>query len=731
MEEQSPGAAQYSAEQDANCSMHGASANGINRRTQGESSQRFPNSSVQSETTDIFDFEGYPPPNTAGTADAPTYRSSFCEADRCSLPDHIAFPASSIPGRPVPAQHQRVSLPLTHLDSASRRSLPPLVASTQNVEQSRFVDLLSLSPPVADEAADSPTATAPHLQSARRTRSGNDPDRRGKSPETKRWRLYCFRRVFVVEPNIPHEGIRYNAEKILPLMRMGREAAPGEGVGSKNDDAAEQSSSVLSIDLPQLIIYRHTNDIAEVKNGAHQLYKNFGPLEQLFLIDCLIGEVHIDDARFLAVVEKSEVTAGFCSSSFSPASDQPNPPSEYPEVPDLHVCRVKRAWLIPYHLRLDNLKLRSSPIARVDGGNPYGNDSAASVRPSSRHPAKPLHRRGSFKLRRNEVGRARSEERCEGTDGVAVLEEEDDGSAEHRSSSTHPESQTDMSGWVVEGSVDEASSRVDEGVTDSVDDRRVHRSVNDRNLKRSASSDRRCARRSSEGSRSVTIPVSSASWDFIGFGCPDFNSLLGEKLANYKQAIEKLLMTSFYYSYDFELTLTFQRKKHLGLSFSRQGWPCFLKAPLGRANKESSHAECVAASTRVDRNSDLLDGLLSEGSRSGSMDSSSADDISYMQVADYRFVWNAAGYRPFQEYEVDPKWFTPLIQGSVTSAVVTAGRQSLDLFLICRRSCRRAGTRYIHRGIDSAGNVSISWGGVSDFMVSPFIDCASHLAVTR
>lgn len=63
------------------------------------------------------------------------------------------------------------------------------------------------------------------------------------------------------------------------------------------------------------------------------------------------------------------------------------------------------------------------------------------------------------------------------------------------------------------------------------------------------------------------------------------------------------------------------------------------------------------------------------------------------------------------------RWASPFVQGSVTSCTIYSGIHGLDLVLWSRRSCRRSGTRYNHRGLDDEGSVANF--NESEFIVSP------------
>jgi len=55
---------------------------------------------------------------------------------------------------------------------------------------------------------------------------------------------------------------------------------------------------------------------------------------------------------------------------------------------------------------------------------------------------------------------------------------------------------------------------------------------------------------------------------------------------------------------------------------------------------------------------------------------------------------------------VDARWMLPTIQGFVAHFSVYIEGKQLEFYIISRRSCRKAGTRYNARGIDDEGFVA-------------------------
>lgn len=77
-----------------------------------------------------------------------------------------------------------------------------------------------------------------------------------------------------------------------------------------------------------------------------------------------------------------------------------------------------------------------------------------------------------------------------------------------------------------------------------------------------------------------------------------------------------------------------------------------------------------------------------------------------MIASDHRYFWNINLYKDFRDQNVDPRWFTPIIQGYVGVTTGKLGGKDILLGLISRRSHMRTGTRFHARGIDDNGNVA-------------------------
>ncbi|EAS02726.2 endonuclease/exonuclease/phosphatase family protein (macronuclear) [Tetrahymena thermophila SB210] len=70
------------------------------------------------------------------------------------------------------------------------------------------------------------------------------------------------------------------------------------------------------------------------------------------------------------------------------------------------------------------------------------------------------------------------------------------------------------------------------------------------------------------------------------------------------------------------------------------------------------------------------------------------------------FTWNKKISSNFTLQNIDPIWIVKIIQGYVGQFKYTTNKQNINITLICRRSFKRGGTRYIHRGVDSDGYVA-------------------------
>jgi SacI homology domain len=64
-----------------------------------------------------------------------------------------------------------------------------------------------------------------------------------------------------------------------------------------------------------------------------------------------------------------------------------------------------------------------------------------------------------------------------------------------------------------------------------------------------------------------------------------------------------------------------------------------------------------------------------------------------------RFQWNYHLHKDLKKFGVDKRWQLSLIQGHIGYATSFIQGKKLEYFLISRRSCFKAGTRYNARGI--------------------------------
>ncbi|ETW05418.1 hypothetical protein H310_03184 [Aphanomyces invadans] len=89
------------------------------------------------------------------------------------------------------------------------------------------------------------------------------------------------------------------------------------------------------------------------------------------------------------------------------------------------------------------------------------------------------------------------------------------------------------------------------------------------------------------------------------------------------------------------------------------------------------------------------------------MTTSLSPTVSIAERADPRFCWNY----PACSFLLEKKlfaWVVPIMQGyvEVCKNVSIGANKTFDILYISRRSCRRQGTRFTMRGIDSEGNVA-------------------------
>ncbi|XP_063308087.1 phosphatidylinositol-3-phosphatase SAC1 isoform X2 [Pelobates fuscus] len=81
-------------------------------------------------------------------------------------------------------------------------------------------------------------------------------------------------------------------------------------------------------------------------------------------------------------------------------------------------------------------------------------------------------------------------------------------------------------------------------------------------------------------------------------------------------------------------------------------------------------------------------------------------EMSLLERADQRFVWNGHLLREFSAQPEIQKFAIPVIHGFIAIHSCSINGKNFDWFLISRRSCFRAGVRYYVRGIDSEGHAA-------------------------
>ncbi|EAR95552.1 endonuclease/exonuclease/phosphatase family protein (macronuclear) [Tetrahymena thermophila SB210] len=94
---------------------------------------------------------------------------------------------------------------------------------------------------------------------------------------------------------------------------------------------------------------------------------------------------------------------------------------------------------------------------------------------------------------------------------------------------------------------------------------------------------------------------------------------------------------------------------------------------------------------------------------------------------EWRFAWNSYMCKDLIAAKVKPIWTIPVVQGFVSNFQVYMVGKKLDFYLIARRSCKKAGTRYNARGVDDEGNVG-NYNEVEQFFIFNQY-CCSHLQI--
>ncbi|PHJ16349.1 endonuclease exonuclease phosphatase domain-containing protein [Cystoisospora suis] len=159
----------------------------------------------------------------------------------------------------------------------------------------------------------------------------------------------------------------------------------------------------------------------------------------------------------------------------------------------------------------------------------------------------------------------------------------------------------------------------------------------------------------------------------------------------YASAVEKLLCSCCYYSYDLELTRSLQNLEDLGVSTRRQKLPGYAERPGGEAvafwwkygegeggksgvvNEADRESNCLGEAESGRRGNQAAGqssgGRASDGTGEGG---GGGDSLGYswngaglISVADRRFTWNVQLYREWEAAGLDQRWMVPLIQGYV------------------------------------------------------------------
>uniref|UniRef100_A0A6I8QAI2 Phosphatidylinositol-3-phosphatase SAC1 n=1 Tax=Xenopus tropicalis TaxID=8364 RepID=A0A6I8QAI2_XENTR len=81
-------------------------------------------------------------------------------------------------------------------------------------------------------------------------------------------------------------------------------------------------------------------------------------------------------------------------------------------------------------------------------------------------------------------------------------------------------------------------------------------------------------------------------------------------------------------------------------------------------------------------------------------------EMSLLERADQRFVWNGHLLREFSAQPEIQKFAIPVVHGFIAIHSCSINGKYFDWILISRRSCFRAGVRYYVRGIDSEGHAA-------------------------
>jgi hypothetical protein len=419
-----------------------------------------------------------------------------------------------------------------------------------------------------------------------------------KLPTFDRWRLYCFRFAFILEPNIPQKGIRYT----YTLSELCRP----EGLRCRNDILLDLLEEKNSDNPPLLILFRFTNEVVQTSHYDKTLLERVGYLECVYFIDAFLGCLSIHNTRFLVVVCDSEIVSGFNRNSFQIEHDSTE--TLETSIEDIFIYRIRQSCLIPFNIPF------STHFRTLENRRMYS-------------PANNILTCDHRQFSENFVN-------CRSKTRILDVEPFKNRLIDRERK------------FYLENSHDEL--------------------INCHFYKEETSEPER---------NNLSFRKSLTTHDLLEFSipahqrvpimrlqCGDSNvyttlvyNHLGDKVGNHKQNVENLLATSFYYSYDTDITNTLQRKRQLQIPFYSQKWPCSYD-PFKTINHRDHNTGATSPC-----NCDIK---ISE-SVPPSVENSENDSVNVClwDVADQRFVWNWELVKPFLNCSIDFRWTVPIIQG--------------------------------------------------------------------
>ncbi|KAL0591451.1 hypothetical protein ABG067_001049 [Albugo candida] len=163
----------------------------------------------------------------------------------------------------------------------------------------------------------------------------------------------------------------------------------------------------------------------------------------------------------------------------------------------------------------------------------------------------------------------------------------------------------------------------------------------------------------------------------------------------YISMIESVFLArTFYFSYEYDLTLSAQRKAIKNSMSSVRNTTIQVPAHMPNASLLSPVSSSSGAGSQTN------------GSKSSTSSTSSVSTVNQClwQHLEDDFFWNRRLIQPFLVKELH-SWIIPVINGFVKVIKKCEGLRC-DLFLFTRRSWRRTGTRFNVRGVDKEGNVA-------------------------